>query len=216
MQTVTKNKAKNIVFSEYGVLGWTRHKLAPFLEYIPDPAGSPWNPCDNPNGSVSAVQTLLSCIAKNNSIYVVANIGSQQHCVSTDKSCPSDHVYQFNTNVVYDPRGIFIARYFKCNLDSEEMQYFDRPPVVNHTIFDTPFGRFATVCSNDILYKEPTLTLVKTMNITNLAMPAAWKEELPLMSAIEFHSAFAEGLLINVLAANLHVVDLGYYGSGLY
>jgi hypothetical protein len=36
------------------------------------------------------------------------------------------------------------------------------------------------------------------------------------MAAIEFHSAFAEGMQINLLAANLHIPQENYHGSGLY
>ncbi|KAH3701560.1 hypothetical protein DPMN_076549 [Dreissena polymorpha] len=190
--------------------------MFPYLEYIPDPAASMWNPCNKSKPFDSEVQTELSCIAKTHSLYVVANMGATLPCPPGDTSCPDDHRYQYSTNVVYAPNGDFIARYFKYNLNKEEFSYFDKPTVVNYTKFTTPFGTFATFCSNDIMHEEPTVTLIKKMNITNIVFPSAWREQLPLMSAIEFHSAFAEGMLINLLAANLHIRTMGYYGSGLY
>ncbi|XP_052254385.1 pantetheinase-like isoform X2 [Dreissena polymorpha] len=190
--------------------------MFPYLEYIPDPAARMWNPCNRSKPFDSEVQTELSCLAKTHSLYLVANMGATLPCPPGDTSCPDDHRYQYNTNVVYAPNGDFIARYFKYNLNKEEFSYFDKPAVVNYTKFTTPFGTFATFCSNDILHEEPTVTLIKKMNITNIVFPSAWREQLPLMSAIEFHSAFAEGMLINLLAANLHIRTMGYYGSGLY
>ncbi|KAL3841973.1 hypothetical protein ACJMK2_020049 [Sinanodonta woodiana] len=211
-------EARIIVFPEYGLygLGWTRQTLAPYLEYIPDPNVEMWNPCNKPSVYNSTeVQHMLSCIAKNNSVYIVANMGARQPCKISDPKCPVDHQYQYSTNVVYGPNGDFVARYFKFNLYSDEKQ-FDKPERVDLTTFDTPFGRFGTFSSLDIMYHDPAITLIQKMNITNIAYPTAWVDELPLLSAIEFHSAFAEGMHINLLAANLHLPCAAYHGSGLY
>ncbi|KAL3841967.1 hypothetical protein ACJMK2_020043 [Sinanodonta woodiana] len=212
------NEAQMIVFPEYGLYGlvWTRETVAPYLEYIPDPNVEMWNPCNEPSVYNSTeVQHVLSCIAKNNSLYVVANMGARQPCKISDPKCPVDHQYQYSTNVVYGPNGDFVARYFKFNLYSDEKQ-FDKPERVDLTTFDTPFGRFGTFSSLDIMYHDPAITLIEKMNITNIAYPTAWVDELPLLSAIEFHSAIAEGMNINLLAANLHLPSAGYHGSGLY
>lgn len=59
------------------------------------------------------MQERLSCMARNNSIYVVANIGDKKPCNSSDPGCPRDGRYQYNTNVVFDPEGKLVARYHK-------------------------------------------------------------------------------------------------------
>lgn len=59
------------------------------------------------------MQERLSCMARNNSIYVVANMGDKKLCNSSDPSCPSDGRYQYNTDVVFDPEGKLVARYHK-------------------------------------------------------------------------------------------------------
>ncbi|KAK3594131.1 hypothetical protein CHS0354_040902 [Potamilus streckersoni] len=211
-------EARIIVFPEYGLfgLGWTRQTIAPYLEYIPDPKSQTWNPCDKPAPFNSTeIQHMLSCMAKDNSLYIVANMGARQPCTISDPKCPIDHQYQYSANVVYGPNGDFLARYFKFNLYSDEKQ-FDKPEQINLTTFETPFGRFGTFSSLDIMYHDPAITLIEKMNITNIAYPTAWIDELPLLSAIEFHSAFAEGMHVNLLAANLHLPSAGYHGSGLY
>ena len=210
--------ARIIVFPEYGLYGlnWTRESIQPYLEYIPDISTSGWNPCDNPmKYSNTDTQRNLSCIAKNSSIFLVANMGARQPCDDTEATCPPDGHYQFSANVVYGSNGDFVGRYFKYNLYAEE-KHFDKPNKPDYTIFETPFGKFGTFSSSDILYHEPAVHLVKSLNITNIAYPTAWQDKLPLMAAIEFHSAYAEGMQINLLAANLHIPQLGYHGSGLY
>ncbi|KAK3594127.1 hypothetical protein CHS0354_040898 [Potamilus streckersoni] len=212
------NGARIIVFPEYGLygLGWTRQTLAPYLEYIPDPNVEMWNPCYKPSVYNSTkVQHMLSCMAKHNSIYIVANMGARQPCTNMDPKCPHDHQYQYSANVVYGPSGDFLARYFKFNLYVNE-DYLDKPNEVELSMFDTPFGRFGTFSSLDIMYHDPAIALIEKMNITNIAYPTAWVDDLPLLSAIEFHSAFAEGTHTSLLAANLHIPSAGCHGSGLY
>ncbi|KAK3594128.1 hypothetical protein CHS0354_040899 [Potamilus streckersoni] len=210
--------ARIIVFPEYGLygLGWTRQTIAPYLEVVPDPNIQKWNPCDKPALYISTeVQHTLSCIAKHSFIYVVANMGARLPCMRSSSKCPVDHQYQYSTNVVYGPDGDFLARYFKYNLYTEE-KHFDKPQKVDLTTFETPFGRFGTFSSLDIFYYDPAISLIEKMNITNIAFPTAWSDELPLLSAIEFHSAFAVGMASNFLVANLHLPTIGYHGSGLY
>ena len=211
--------AQVIVFPEYGVygLGWSRKTIVPYLEYIPDPQLQLRNPCLNPVvHNNTDVQHSLSCLARNSHIYVIANIGAIQPCNKTDLKCPDDGHYQYSANVVYDSNGSFVARYFKQNLFSYEVPYFDKPSKVDYTVFNTSFGLFGTFTSHDIMFHEPVITLIEKMKIENIVYPAAWKDELPLMAAIEFHSAFSMGMGINFLVANLHRPSDGYHGSGMY
>ncbi|KAL8186534.1 UNVERIFIED_CONTAM: hypothetical protein K2H54_073581 [Gekko kuhli] len=154
-----------IVLPEDGIYGWVfeRETLYPYLEDIPDPQVN-WIPCIDPQrfGS-SEVQERLSCMARNYSIYVVANMGDKKSCNSTDPKCPKDGHYQYNTDVVYDPEGKFLARYHKYNLFESETPYFDfakEPQFVN---FNTSFGRFGIITCADILnFREPAVSLVES------------------------------------------------------
>ncbi|XP_059885926.1 pantetheine hydrolase VNN2 isoform X3 [Delphinus delphis] len=107
--------AQIIVTPEDAIYGWkfTREAIFPYLEDIPDPLVN-WIPCQDPHRfGHTPVQARLSCLAKDNSIYVVANIGDKKPCHSRDSACPPNGHYQYNTNVVYDANGKLVARYHK-------------------------------------------------------------------------------------------------------
>ncbi|KAF6116947.1 vanin 2 [Phyllostomus discolor] len=112
--------AEIIVTPEDALYGWsfTRETIFPYLEDIPDPRVN-WIPCQDPHKfGHTPVQVRLSCLAKDNSIYVLANIGDKKPCKSNDPTCPSNGYYQYNTNVVYDKKGQLVARYHKATLQS--------------------------------------------------------------------------------------------------
>ncbi|NXX73860.1 VNN2 protein, partial [Urocolius indicus] len=207
-----------IVTPEDGIYGWrfTREAIYPYLEDIPDPAVS-WIPCTDPTRFGRApVQERLSCMAKNNSIYVVANMGDKKPCNSTDPGCPSDGRYQYNTDVAFDPEGKLVARYHKYNLFRREMQ-FDYPKEPEAVTFETPFGKFGIFTCFDILFREPAVVLVSELQVDTVLFPTAWMNVLPFLTAIEFHSAWAMGMGVNLLSANTHNISLAMTGKlGLF
>ncbi|XP_035828945.1 pantetheinase [Aplysia californica] len=209
--------ASIIVFPEDGLYGFsfTRDTVQPFLEDIPDPKAVTWSPCLDPERYPDTeVQRQLSCMARNNSIYLVADIGDKKPCnVTEDQKCPQDGRYQYNTAVAFDPDGYLVARYHKFKLFFEYQ--FDTPEP-EPIYFDTPFGRFGLFVCFDVLFLEPAVTMVTQHNVTNIVFPTAWMDALPLLSAIGFHSSFARGLGVNFLSSNLHLPDRRFHGSGIY
>ncbi|XP_023780384.1 pantetheinase-like isoform X1 [Cyanistes caeruleus] len=206
-----------IVTPEDGIYGWrfTRESIYPYLEDIPDPVVN-WIPCTDPSRFGPApVQERLSCMARNNSIYVVANIGDKKPCDSSDPDCPRDGRYQYNTDVVFDTQGKLVARYHKYNLFQGESQ-FNYPKEPEAVIFETPFGKFGIFTCFDILFYEPAVVLVSKMQVDTVLFPTAWMNVLPFLTAIEFHSAWAMGMRVNVLAANTHNTSMAMTGSGIY
>ena len=205
-----------IVFPEDGLYGYnfsTRAAIKPFLETIPDPLQVQWSACSDPDRfSSTEVQRELSCMAKNNSIYLVANMGDLQPCdAGTDTNCPPDGNYQYNTAVAFDPNGTLVARYHKRHLFYEGQFNTPEPKSV---YFDTPFGRFGLFVCFDVMFQDPAVIMVTKYNVTNIAFPTAWMDALPLLSAIGFHSSFARGLGVNFLAANLHMPGRRFQVSG--
>ncbi|XP_026702033.1 vascular non-inflammatory molecule 2-like isoform X1 [Athene cunicularia] len=206
-----------IVTPEDGIYGWrfTRETIYPYLEDIPDPAVN-WIPCTDPTRfAPTPVQERLSCMARNNSIYVVANIGDKKPCNSSDLGCPSDGRYQYNTDVVFDPEGKLLARYHKYNLFRRETQ-FNYPKEPEAITFETPFGKFGIFTCFDILFREPAVVLVSELQVDTVLFPTAWMNVLPFLTAVEFHSAWAMGMGVNLLSANTHNISLAMTGSGLF
>ncbi|KAM5263982.1 pantetheine hydrolase VNN2-like [Ctenodactylus gundi] len=208
--------AEIIVTPEDALYGWrfTRKTIFPYLEDIPDPQVD-WTPCEEPHRFGHApVQARLSCLAKNNSIYVVANIGDKKPCGLRESRCPPDGYYQYNTNVVYDKDGKLVARYHKHHLYSEP--WFDVPAKPELVTFNTTFGKFGVFTCFDILFHDPAVSLVKDHHVDTVVFPTAWMNVLPLLTAIEIHSAWAMGMGVNLLAANTHHISLNMTGSGIY
>uniref|UniRef100_A0A2K6QM81 Vanin 3 n=1 Tax=Rhinopithecus roxellana TaxID=61622 RepID=A0A2K6QM81_RHIRO len=114
VKLAAKRGAHIIVTPEDGIYGWvfTRESIYPYLEDIPDP-GVNWIPCRDPwRFGNTPGQQRLSCLAKDNSIYVVANTGDKKPCNASDPQCPPDGRYQY-TDVVFDSQGKLVARYRK-------------------------------------------------------------------------------------------------------
>ncbi|NXI66453.1 VNN2 protein, partial [Anseranas semipalmata] len=217
IKEAARQGARIIVTPEDGIYGWlfTREAIYPYLEDIPDPEVN-WIPCTDPTRFAPApVQERLSCMARNNSIYVVANIGDKKSCNSSDPSCPSDGRYQYNTNVVFDSEGKLVARYHKYNLFRKETQ-FDYPKEPEAVTFETPFGKFGIFTCFDILFREPAVVLVSELQVDTVLFPTAWMNVLPFLTAVEFHSAWAMGMGVNLLSANTHNTSTSMTGSGLF
>ncbi|NXA35520.1 VNN2 protein, partial [Eudromia elegans] len=209
--------ARIIVTPEDGIYGWrfTRETIYPYLEDIPDPEAD-WIPCTEPKRFAPAsVQERLSCMARNNSIYVVANIGDKKSCNSSDPGCPSDGRYQYNTDVVFDSEGKLIARYHKYNLFRGENQ-FNFPKEPEAVTFETPFGKFGIFTCFDILFHDPAVFLVKELQVDTVLFPTAWMNVLPILTAVEFHSAWAMGMGVNLLSANTHNISMAMTGHGIF
>uniref|UniRef100_A0A3Q3LW19 Biotinidase n=1 Tax=Mastacembelus armatus TaxID=205130 RepID=A0A3Q3LW19_9TELE len=159
----------------------------------------------------------LSCIARRYKLYVVANMADLQPCplkTHPSSSCPPDGRWQFNTNVVFSSDGQLVARYHKQNLYFENS--FDTPPQPEIITFDTPFaGKFGLLICFDILFHEPTVTLVER-GVRQLIFPTAWMNQLPLLDSIQFQQAFSLGANVTLLAANIRNDRLIMTGSGIY
>ncbi|XP_013382532.2 pantetheinase [Lingula anatina] len=218
-----KKGAEIIVFPEDGLYGFefTREVFHYFTEDIPNPETQPgWNPCkdQHPGDPTNTpVQYWLSCMALNNSIYLVANVGDVKYCnVKSDKLCPADGRYQYNTNVVYDPEGRLVARYHKQNLFMGEKLKYNQPHQCEYTTFTTPFGKFGTFTCFDVLFREPPISLVENYGVDNVVFPTAWMDVLPLFASVEFHQAWAMGMGVNFLSANTHRASLRMHGSGIF
>nr|AXB88459.1 symplectin/biotinidase-like protein 3 [Pterygioteuthis hoylei] len=209
-----------IVFPEYGlfgIFGYGKHakrsEIYPFLEFIPDVSKN-WNPCKDKTKIVDTdIQQLLSCLANTYDIYLVANVGEKVLCNDSDRNCPKDGRFQYNTNVVYSSNGTLIAKYRKKHLYKEP--HYDSPSKTEIVTFNSHFGKFGLMTSYDSLFKSPLVDLVE-LGIREFLMPNAWENSKPLFSSVQWGSSLARGLDINLLLATVHDVHRKSYGTGIF
>ncbi|KAI1902511.1 hypothetical protein AGOR_G00045510 [Albula goreensis] len=214
-----KRGAQIIVFPEDAIHGFnfSRESIAGYLETVPDPTSVSWSPCSDPTRFPNTeVLHRLSCMAKTNSLYLVANMPSREDCTSHSHThCPPDGRYQFNTDVVFSADGTLVARYRKQNLYFEAA--FDVPPLPQLVTFDTPFaGRFGVLTCFDLLFAEPAVGLVERAGVRQLVYPTAWMNQLPLLAAVQWQRSFAYAAGVALLAANVRSAALGMTGSGIF
>lgn len=225
-EEAARRKSQILIFPEYCLYAdiekFTRNSVVNFLETIPDPeVNFPWTPCDLENTTDDiTIQRKFSCMAKKNKMYIVANVGEIEPCNKTlDFRCPYDERYQFNTNVVYAPNGTLVSRYRKKHLFQEP--YFNEPVVAEHKVFETPFGRFATITCFDIYYEDTLNDLIEFKHVRNIIFPNMWFSLSPLYLAVPYHSSVAWMANINLISANL-ILDVPSKvspitgGSGFY
>ncbi|XP_035623561.1 biotinidase [Oncorhynchus keta] len=217
--------AQIIVFPEDGIHGFnfSRLSISGYLETIPDPLTEDWNPCTQPDRhNHTEVLQSLSCMARHHQLYLVANMPDLQPCPLTshphlDPSqtpCPPDGRWQFNTDVVFRSDGSLAARYHKQNLFFEKE--FDTPPRLEVVTFDTPFaGRFGVFTCFDILFHDPTVTLLEK-GIRQMIFPTAWMNLLPLLTAVQIQRGVSLGANVTLLAANLRHDSKAMTGSGIF
>ncbi|XP_065345214.1 pantetheinase-like [Cloeon dipterum] len=201
-----------IVFPEYGLTTiepYNKHSLALELsQFVPDPDGLKISPCDLETNELDLrVVHKLSCLAKQNRIYLVANL--------IQKVIDKSEMLLFNTNVVFDRNGKVIARYRKFHLFGEiALNHTDIPDI---TTFITDFGvTFGVITCFDLMFRSPTVDLVRKFNVDAVVFPTAWFSELPFLTASQAQAAWAAGMKVSLLASGINNPKDGSTGTGVY
>ncbi|KAJ5077478.1 pantetheinase [Anaeramoeba ignava] len=226
-----KQGAQIIVLPEYGLEGWyeewDRDNILPILEPLPNYyAGKTCNPClekcKDKNGNNIDFKKLpvlkeASCIAMKYSIIIaIDGINDVQYC-ENQTDCPPDGRFQFNTLVVLDEQGFLVAKYHKGHNYESESNYFDQPKTPEIVYFDSSFGvRFGMFICFDILWNQPTYSLVYELGISNILFPTYWGNLAPAFSANEFQVGFSKSNKVNFLASNIGYDGFYSSGSGIF
>lgn len=218
----SKNHVNILVFPEDGLfIGKTREHVVPVLTEIPDPEKLDLtndNPCLHPTIYESSyILRNLSCIARENDLYVVANFGTKQTCRPNSKVgsliCPEWGYLTLNTDVVLDSSGKFIKRYRKENIFIE---IFQKAPTTEWAYFDSPYGRFGIFTCFDLIFKRPAVDLVEKYNIETVIFPTWWYDELPILTALQYQDGWSWTQKVNLISANIQRPSLGSTGSGIF
>ncbi|ESO89939.1 hypothetical protein LOTGIDRAFT_204287 [Lottia gigantea] len=211
-----------MVFPQGGLygMGFDRRNITPFLEAVPMVTKDLWNPCTQSTKHASTkIQFELSCIARNNSLFVVANLASKAMCDGEDddykdENCPEDGFYIYNTVVVFDNNGNLIAKYNQFNIPHNSV--FDYPHMSEMVTFDTPFGIFGVLMCNDLNQFDPAVRMIEEMGISNFVCSGSSSDNPPSYVTIREQAGFARGYGVNLLAANVHKPLMNKVGSGIF
>ncbi|CAN7996884.1 unnamed protein product [Ixodes hexagonus] len=207
-----------IVFPEGGIMfsfaKWDDvNKTA---EDVPD-AGAV--PCVDKKANMP-VLTNLSCLAKENQIYVVANLVDKKPC--KHGPCPEHNTTFYNTNVAFDRNGTLISRqpcrcrhrYHMNHVSAAPFMSDADPP--EFAVFETDFGeRVGMFICFDVLFGEAS-ELVTRHNVTLAVTSTWWLDELPGLYAVAVQQAWSLRHAVPLLAANIQKPQVGSLGSGIY
>ncbi|CAL1273195.1 unnamed protein product [Larinioides sclopetarius] len=203
-----------IVFPEYGIFPpGDRNQLKDYLECVPDPTVIRVNPCEEQDAySQKPILYTLSCLAKNNSIFLVANMGDIQNCEG-DPDCPSDGVFHFNTNVVFDRNGTLLVRYHKEHLFFEAGMDLARKQ--QNTVFETDFGTFATYVCFDIDFARMS-QVAQWPDVDGIMFTTMWVEQPPQMKSIQVWESWSIGNNSTLISSNIQIPGFYALGSGIF
>ncbi|KAF5285197.1 hypothetical protein FQR65_LT13312 [Abscondita terminalis] len=154
--------------------------------------------------------TRLACAAKTYNTYLVVNLYER-----TPNNLTEDGWDFYNTNVVLDRSGTVVSRYRKYNLFGEMFMNKTAQPEIS--ILDTDFGiRFGTFICFDILFKKPSLDLIRKHNVTHILYSAMWFSELPFLTSLQTQLQWAYAVNATFLSSGANNPKVGSGGSGLF
>ncbi|CAH1363841.1 unnamed protein product [Tenebrio molitor] len=152
--------------------------------------------------------TELAAMAKERQMYLVVNL------LEMVKE-PNKETAYYNTNLVFGRNGTIIAKYRKINLYKEPNL---TPGDANQRVtFRTDFGvTFGMFTCFDILFANPSRTLLENGNVTDVIYPTAWFSIMPFYTSLEVQNGYAVANGVNLLAANYGQPKNGHGGTGIY
>ncbi len=166
LTTLAKTKGVQIlVFPEFGLTPAgtdKRSDLYPFAEKIPDMKDSASViPCTDPSFKDRPILSTMSCAAKSHQISILVNMIDWVDCTAaTDKNCPSDNHYQYNTDVVFNEKGAIAAKYHKSHEFTPFIGVYDQYPTITEVTYKASFGvEFGLFICYDIVFPSPAKDL---------------------------------------------------------
>lgn len=154
-----------LVFPEFGltpVNANERADLYPFAEKVPVISDQLILPCNDVSFSDMPILSRISCAAQNSKILTLVNMIDSVSCdVAADSNCPSDGMYLYNVNVLFDETGRLVTKYHKSNEWPGLIAVgYDEPPEPSHVTYMSSFGvEFGMFTCFDIVWNDPPKVL---------------------------------------------------------
>ena len=129
----------------------------------------------------------------------------------------------FNTDVVFETDGSFIAKYYKQHLFAMESQVFNTSDSYRYITFQVSFGiEFSVFICYDVLFCDPPLDMVNK-GIKNFVYSTYWGNRYPHYMSVSVRQGWSWRNKVNVLSSGINKKfedpDLGKFyssGSGIY
>uniref|UniRef100_V5I2E9 Putative biotinidase and vanin n=1 Tax=Ixodes ricinus TaxID=34613 RepID=V5I2E9_IXORI len=203
-------KADMIVFPEDGIMfGFSkRADVDATAEDVPEKGGVP---CVDKKDHLPVLANL-SCMAKENQMYVVANLVDKKPC--TRQPCPEKTIF-YNTNVAFDRNGTLVSRYHKNHLFVEPFMSSPDPP--EFAVFETDFGvRAGMFICFDVLYPGGLRAGDAPQRDPGHREHLVVRTSCPACYAVAEQQAWSLRHGVPLLAANIQKKTTGSLGSGIY
>ena len=165
-------------------------------------------------GDPTSVVGQLSCMARSNSLYLMANY------------CNLDGDQVWNSNLVFDNHGALIAEYRKSHVWNTKI--FDTPPEPDYVTFTASFAsgnqRLGMFMCKDILYPTPGPALRKEgvvsfaynafIDFSWVSTPAfklwSWQQSAVLIAANAQAGVFVNGTSIGKAVENIVIAAVPF------
>ena len=206
IQSAAKQGADIVLLSEMAITSLikSRSEMFLFIEEVPKPnLGVNSTACNNPSFNNRPILQTLSCTAKNNSIFLAVNYGDIVPCSpKTDRNCPPDNHYQYNTEIIFNTKGEIVQKYWKIHtFDATE---FNTPNTEqgDYVYFTLDDGtKIGIITCFDSMYATPLLPLIKNEKINNFIISHWWNNQYAMFSAASWWQAISKRMQINLLTA---------------
>ncbi|KAJ3636655.1 hypothetical protein MTP99_000176 [Tenebrio molitor] len=154
------------------------------------------------------VITELATMATERQMYLVVNLLEKAR---DDRN----NTKYYNTNLVFARNGTIIAKYRKINL-------FNEPKLTpgsedQRVTFQSDSGvTFGTFTGFDILFENPSRTVLHNSNVTVVLFPTALNSSIPFFTSLSIQHGYASANGVNLFAANYGEPKNAHGGSGIY
>ena len=141
-----------------------------------------------------------------------SNTGKKFHCACRDSmTCKTNKTCIFNTALVLNPLGQIQTHYHKFNV--YETTHIDTPAKLKPTFFTINQVKIGLMICFDINYAHPGLDLVQDEGIELVILQAAWTDELPFLTAPQYHFGWAVANNITLAVSGYHDPEKGSLGT---
>ncbi len=155
----------------------------------------------------------LSCAAQVHSITVISNLMDVQPCSPGVAGCPSDGMFVWNCDVIIEPSGSVVRKYYKSHLAGEYPNQ-QQPATSQAFMYETTFGaRIGVLICQDIIF-DSTANYFAPGSIDTLVWTAFWGNLDPVVVGMNLLQSWSQLKNTNVIAANLMQAGGGIISAG--